>query len=80
MSYFGSKEQAKKDAMAGDMQIDDLTTTSPVGAGGGMEAGGAPMKGRSEFTNDRTRPTFVGNQGGPRREWPTEGVSSKSGV
>jgi hypothetical protein len=80
MSYFGSKEQAKKDAMAGDIQIDDLMTTSPVGAGGGTDAGGAPMSGRSEFTNDRTRTKFVGNQGGVRREFPTEGVGSKSGV
>jgi len=66
--------------MAGDMQIDDLMTTSPVGAGGGTDAGGAPMSGRSEFTNDRTRTKFVGNQGGVRREFPVEGVGSKSGV
>jgi hypothetical protein len=66
--------------MAGDMQIDDLMTTSPVGAGGGTDAGGAPMSGKSEFTNERTRTKFVGNMGGVRREFPTEGVGSKSGV
>lgn len=80
MSYFGTKEQAKKDAMAGDMQIDDLMTTSPVRDGAGMEAGAAPMSGKSEFTNERTRTKQVGNTGGPRREWPTEGVGSKSGL
>lgn len=79
MSYFGTKEQAKKDAMAGDMQIDDLMTTSPV-RDGGSEAGAAPMSGKSEFTNERTRTKQVGNTGGPRREWPTEGVGSKSGL
>lgn len=80
MSYFGTKEQAKKDAMAGDMQIDDLMTTSPVRDGGGMEAGAAPMSGKSEFTNERTRTKQVGNTGGMRREWPTEGVADKSGL
>jgi hypothetical protein len=62
------------------MQIDDLMTTSPVGAGGGTDAGGAPMSGKSEFSNDRTRTKFVGNQGGVRRTFPDEGVGSKSGV
>jgi hypothetical protein len=80
MSYFGDKAQAKKDAMEGDMQIDDLMTTSPVRDGGGMEAGAAPLSGKSEFTNERTRTKQVGNTGGPRREWPSEGVSSKSGL
>ena len=66
--------------MAGDKQLDDLMTTSPVGKGGGTEAGGAPMEGRSEFTKDRTRGRWVGNQGSPRREFPSEGVGEKSGV
>jgi hypothetical protein len=80
MSFFGTKDEAKKWAMEGDKQLDDLMTTSPVGAGGGTDAGGAPMSGKSEFSNDRTRTKFVGNQGGVRREFPTEGVGSKSGV
>jgi hypothetical protein len=76
MSYFGSKEQAKKDAMAADMQIDDLMTTSPVHSGS-SEAGGAPMEGKSEFSTERTRHGWKGNQGGMRREFPMEGVGSK---
>jgi hypothetical protein len=80
MSFFGNKDDARKWAMEGDKQIDDLTTTSPVGAGGGMDAGGAPMSGKSEFTNERTRTKQVGNMGGPRREWPAEGVSNRSTV
>jgi hypothetical protein len=79
MSYFGTREDAKKDAQAGDMQIDDLMTTSPV-RDGGTEAGAAPMSGTTEFTTERTRHTWKGNMGSPRREFPTEGVGSKSGV
>jgi hypothetical protein len=79
MSYFGTREDAKKDAQAGDMQIDDLMTTSPV-RDGGTEAGGAPMQGKSEFTTERTRHGWKGNMGGVRREFPTEGVGEKSGV
>jgi hypothetical protein len=66
--------------MEADVQLDDLTTTSPVMNGGGMEAGAAPMSGKSEFSIERTRMKFVGNQGGMRREFPAEGVGSKSGV
>jgi hypothetical protein len=80
MSFFGNKEEARKWAMEGDMQLDDLMTTSPVGAGGSMEAGAAPMSGKSEFTNERTRMKQVGNTGAMRREFPMEGVSEKSGV
>lgn len=80
MSYLGSREDAKRDAMAADKQLDDLTTTSPVGKGGSMEAGAAPLSGKSEFTNERTRTTQVGNKGGMRREFPAEGVSEKSGL
>ena len=76
MSYFGSREQAKKDAQAADVQIDDLMTTSPV-RDGGSSAGAAPMSGPSEFTKERTRTKWVGNQGGMRREFPTEGVGGK---
>jgi hypothetical protein len=76
MSYFGSREQAKKDAEAADMQIDSLMTTSPV-RDGGTEAGGAPMQGKSEFSTERTRHGWVGNQSGMRREYPSEGVGSK---
>lgn len=80
MSFLGSKEDARKYAMEADKQLDDLMTSSPVGAGGGTDAGGAPMSGKSEFSNERTRTKFVGNQGGVRREFPAEGVGSKSGV
>jgi len=80
MSFLGTKSDAKKYAEEADVQLDSLMTTSPVGAGGGTDAGGAPMSGRSEFTNDRTRTKFVGNMGGVKREWPAEGVGSKSGV
>jgi hypothetical protein len=77
MSFFGNKEEARKWAMEADKQIDDLMTTSPV-RDGSAEAGGAPMEGKSEFSKDRTRGRFVGNQGGMRREWPAEGVGKKS--
>jgi hypothetical protein len=77
MSYFGSREQAKADCKAADMQIDDLATTSPI-RDGSMEAGGAPMEGKSEFTTERSRHGWRGNQGGMRREYPAEGVSKKS--
>ena len=80
MSFFGNKEEARKWAMEGDKQLDDLMTTSPVGTGGGMEAGAAPMSGKSEFSNERTRTKQVGNTGGMRREFPAEGVSEKSGL
>lgn len=78
MSYPGSREQAKADAKAADMQIDGLETsnTSPVRSGG-SDAGGAPMQGPKEFTTARTRHGWVGNQGGMRREFPTEGASKK---
>ena len=76
MSFFGNKEEAKKRAMEGDLQIDDLNTTSPV-RDGGSEAGGAPMEGRSEFSTDRTRHGWKGNQGLNRREYPMEGVAHK---
>jgi hypothetical protein len=76
MSYFGTKADAKKDAEAADMQIDSLMTTSPV-RDGGSSAGAAPMEGKGEFTKERTRTRFVGNQGGMRREFPTEGVGGK---
>jgi hypothetical protein len=59
------------------MQIDDLATTSPV-RDGSTDAGGAPMEGKSEFSTDRTRHGWKGNQGAPRREYPTEGVGKKS--
>jgi hypothetical protein len=79
MSYFGDRAQARKDAMDADVQLDDLMTTSPVGKGGGMEAGAAPLSGKSEFSNERTRPK-TGGMSGMRREWPSEGVSEKSGL
>jgi hypothetical protein len=75
MSYFGNREQAKSDAKAGDMQIDDLNTTSPI-LKGSSEAGAAPMEGLKEFTTERTRHGWKGNQGETRREFPSEGVST----
>lgn len=79
MSFLGSKEDAKKYAMEADVQLDDLSKTSPV-RDGGTEAGAAPMSGKSEFSNERTRTKQVGNMGGMRREFPMEGVGEKSGV
>ena len=71
MSYLGTREQAKSDAKAADMQIDGLETsnTSPV-RDGSSEPGGAPMGGRKEFTTERTRRTDVGQGGGMRRAYP----------
>jgi hypothetical protein len=79
MSFLGSKEDAKKWAEQADMQIDSLMTTSPV-RDGGTEAGAAPMTGTSEFTQARTRPGIHDSQKSVRREFPSEGVGSKSGV
>lgn len=78
MSYLGSREQAKSDAKAADVQIDGLETsnTSPV-RDGSTEAGGAPMDGPKEFSTARTRHGWRGNQGGMRREYPSDGVSKK---
>ena len=71
MSYLGSREQAKSDAKAADMQIDGLETsnTSPV-LNGSSEAGGAPMSGKKEFSTERTRPGSPGQGGGMRRSYP----------
>jgi hypothetical protein len=78
MSYPMSREQARADCKAADLQIDgnDASNTSPVFAGGSAE-GAAPMEGEKMFTKSRTRPSFKGNQGSLRREFPSEGVSSK---
>lgn len=76
MSFLGSKADAKKWAEEADMQIDNLMTTSPV-RDGGSGAGAAPMSGPNEFTKERTRTKWVGNQGGQRREFPAEGVGKK---
>jgi len=75
MSYFGNREQCRKDSKAADMQLDSLDTTSPV-RDGGSSAGMAPMGGPHEFSQERTR---TGNAKGMglRREFPTEGVSKK---
>ena len=71
MSYLGTREQAKSDAKAADMQIDGLETsnTSPVNSGS-SEAGGAPMSGKKEFSTERTRPGSPGQGGGMRRAYP----------
>jgi hypothetical protein len=76
MSYFGTREQAKADCKAADLQIDgnDASSTSPV-RDGSDSAGSAPMEGEKNFTKARTRPGWKGNQGGMRREFPTEGVT-----
>jgi hypothetical protein len=77
MSYFGSREQARKDCADADIQIDGNSpaNTSPVRSGSDT-AGMAPMEGEKMFSKTRTRSTFKGNQSGMRREFPTEGVSS----
>lgn len=71
MSYFGSKEQAKKDCMAADIQIDgtEPSSTSPV-LKGSDDGGGAPMEGSKEFTNQRTRAGKPGQGSGMRRAYP----------
>lgn len=78
MSYFGTREQAKADCKAADIQIDgnDSGSTSPV-QHGGSSAGSAPMEGEQSFTKARTRPRFVGNQRAMRRTYPTEGASNR---
>lgn len=60
MSYFGTREQAKADGKAASKTPDVDSPTSPVGSGGGTEAGGAPMGGASEFSQSRTR-TGIGD-------------------
>jgi hypothetical protein len=57
------------------MQIDGLEpgATSPVQAGKDTIDGGAPMEGKHEFTTERTRHSWKGNQGGTRRKFPSEG-------
>lgn len=71
ISYFGSKEQAKKDCMAADVQIDgnETSNTSPV-LRGSEDPGGAPMEGTKEFTTARTRAGKVGQGSGMRRAYP----------
>lgn len=80
MSYFGTREQAKADCKAADMQIDgnDTSNTSMVQSGG-SSMGAAPLSGTKEFTTARTRHTDTMVKG-MRREFPTEGVSKKSGL
>lgn len=79
MGFFGSREDAKKASREADMQIDGLEpgNTSPVRDGKDTIDGGAPMQGKREFTTERTRHGWVGNQGKTRREFPSEGVSKK---
>lgn len=79
MSYFGRKQDAAKDCVEADIQIDghEPGNTSPV-LHGSTTAGMAPMSGPNNFTKERHRPEFVGNRkpgSGFRREFPTEGVS-----
>jgi hypothetical protein len=78
MSFYGDLAAAKAAAMHGSLQIDGLEPgdTSPV-QNGGSGAGVAPMEGKQEFSHDRTRMRFVGNQDKNRREYPTEGVTKK---
>jgi hypothetical protein len=78
MSYFGRMKEAATDCAEADIQLDgnSPTNTSPV-KNGGSTAGMAPMSGEQQFTKARTRPGWKGNQGGMRREFPTEGVSRK---
>ena len=76
MSYYGSHDQAKSDAKKASMQIDGLepSATSPV-RDGKSEDGAAPMTGPKEFTTERTRHGWRGNQNiSLKREYPSEGV------
>ena len=68
MSFFGDKAEAKKWAEEGDMQIDNLMTTSPV-RDGSTEAGAAPMGGTTEFTQTRTRTGIHDTQKSVRRTY-----------
>jgi hypothetical protein len=76
MSYLGSREQAKADCKAADIQIDgtDPGSTSPV-QNGGSSAGMAPMSGSDTFSHSRTRP-FKNEKSAMRRTFPKEGASS----
>lgn len=75
MSYPMSREQAKADCKAADVQIDgnSPSNTSPV-MKGSSDFGGAPMSGEKMFTNSRTRHTDKKYEG-KRVEFPTEGMS-----
>ena len=75
MSYPMSREQAKADCKAADVQIDgnSPSNTSPVRSGS-SDFGGAPMKGEKMFTNSRTRHTDKKYEG-MRRTFPEEGAS-----
>lgn len=77
MSYYGTRDQAKSDAKAASIQIDGLepSATSPVRDGKSSD-GAAPIEGPKEFTTERNRHGWRGNQNiSLRREFPTEGVS-----
>jgi hypothetical protein len=79
LSYYGRRDDAKKDCAAADIQLDgnDPSNTSPV-LKGSQTAGMAPMSGPNTFTKERHRPEFVGNRRtGFRREFPSEGVGGK---
>lgn len=81
MSFYGNLEDAKSNAKKASIQIDGLEpgATSPVRDGKSTD-GAAPIEGPKEFTTNRTRHGWRGNQGGMRREFPTEGVSKKSTI
>jgi hypothetical protein len=79
MSYFGRKQDAAKDCVEADIQIDghDASNTSPVLHGGSFE-GMAPMSGPHNFSNQRQRPALKPSVSSMRRTFPTEGVSGGS--
>ena len=71
MSYSLSMEEAKKGCKTADMQIDgnEVSNTSPVLAGS-SDPGGAPMGGKHEFSQERTRRPDSPGQGSFRRKYP----------
>jgi hypothetical protein len=77
MSFALSYEEAKRTSLAADKQIDGLEpgATSPVRTGKDTIDGGLPMMGKHEFSTDRTRHGWVGNQKGTRRHFPEEGAT-----
>lgn len=79
MSFLGSKADSIKYAEEASKTPDRESMTSPIrdGGGTGSSNGGAPITGPTEFSHERTRMKQVGNTGGVRREFPSEGVPKK---
>jgi hypothetical protein len=78
MSYYGSHSDAAADAKKADLRIDGLSpaNTSPV-LDGSEDPGGAPMSGKHEFSETRTRPGNLADGGTNRRAYPSEPKATK---